>query len=534
MHLLSSLVAFALPLAVSGSLLDSEADLRACVSQVFGATADSRIVDRTNDTYTDARIGEQIQFIRFPSVIAYAEKAAEVPELIACAKKTGHKAVPRSGGHHFASFSALNDSLVIDLSNIDYVNVSTDLKSATVGAGIRFGALYTALDAYNKTFDGGICPTVGLSGFLSSGGFTMQMRSSVGLGVDNVISAVVVTADGKTVTASREENSDLFFAIRGGGGGTYGIVVEWTVSIQTYPISSMVFLNYTDPAVHFDVAQKFLEWSPTAPAELTSSINIYPKYLEFVGWYFGKSQQDLQELMESSGLLEIGKPKTTIAGNCKTLNSRLWGFYTTDCLADEELQKILPILNTVPQPFTQIEDYPQYSLSEITKNPSLPVAPRWERYRRQAKSFFVQKDRPMNSSTLQEVITKIGELTEESQGWAEWHSWNLSVPTTDSAFAWKDKASAHLEFQVHGSTDPEVQATYDEWFEDIENLLRPALGPASYGGEMDVDISTNPLISYYGDNVCKLIEIKKRWDADEFFTNPFSIPSTVPDDIDCP
>lgn len=70
----------------------------------------------------------------------------------------------------FAGWSALNNSLVVDVTHINSVSVSQDLKSATVGGGIRLGALYTALNSYGLTFHGGICPTVGLGGYVGVGG----------------------------------------------------------------------------------------------------------------------------------------------------------------------------------------------------------------------------------------------------------------------------------------------------------------------------------------------------------------------------
>ncbi|KAJ5547456.1 hypothetical protein N7494_005041 [Penicillium frequentans] len=414
--------------------MNSSTALRECVSRVFGSTSELRIVDPSNDTYTDARIGEKIQFNHFPKVIAFAQNVLEIPHLIQCARITGHKAVLRSEGRHFEGWSALNDTLVIDISHIDYVHVSAGREFATVGGGFRLGALYTALDAYNITLNGGICPTVGLSGFLSSGGFTMQMRSPVGLGVDNVVAAKVVIAAGEIVVASKTQNPDLFYAIRGGGGGTYGIKVEWTLKLVTCPRSAMVFMNWTDPAVHFEVAQRYNEWAPSAPAEFGSNIDIYPGSLQLIGWYLGKSKQDIEDLVKGSGLLEIGNPETKIGGNCSTDNSRLLGYYIDECVADDQLTYVRSVLNTAPQAFTQIGDYPQYIYDETYKNPSLPAAPPWERYRRQAKSFFIQKDKPLEDETLRKVIKHIGKLSPESQGWAEWHAWNLSDPNTDSSF----------------------------------------------------------------------------------------------------
>ena len=108
---------------------------------------------------------------------------------------------------------------MIDTTHIDYVNVSPDATTAVVGGGVRLGALYVALDKYNTSWPGGICPTVGLTGLLSSGGFNMQMRS-LGLSADHVSAASVILANGTVVTASNTENPDLFWAIRGGGGAT--------------------------------------------------------------------------------------------------------------------------------------------------------------------------------------------------------------------------------------------------------------------------------------------------------------------------
>jgi FAD/FMN-containing dehydrogenase len=378
----------------------------------------------------------------------------------------------------FLSYSALNNTLVIDITHIDYVSVSSDLQTATVGAGIRFGSLYTALDAYNRTFTGGICPTVALSGFLGSGGFNMQMRQ-LGMGVDHIVSAKVVTADGDMVTASTTSNPSLFWAIRGGGGGSYGIVVEWQLQILQFPRSAMFLLNWTDPADRFPATQRFLEWGPAAPSALTSQINVYRDYVQVVGWYYGQSADALTALVNSSGLLSIGNPAVYISGGCNTDNARMFSYVgVTSCEPDDDVEQLAPyVLNTIQQPFTQVDSYPQFTYNETTHNPSEPTAAPWQRFRRMAKSFFVQKSRPMDAATLQQVVDRIAQLDEGSQVWGEWHAWNLSSSTaTPNAFGWREQAAAHLEFQIHGSEDAATQEVYQKWMDDLESLLRPALG----------------------------------------------------------
>lgn len=125
----------------------------------------------------------------------------------------------------FLGYSVPTDTLVIDITHIDDAQISEDLETVRVGVGIHLGSLYTALDLHNKTFTGGICPTVGLSGYLGSGGFNLQI-GTLGLAADHVLSATVVMAEGNAGTASKDQNADLFWTIRGGGAGTYGIIAD--------------------------------------------------------------------------------------------------------------------------------------------------------------------------------------------------------------------------------------------------------------------------------------------------------------------
>ncbi|KAJ6780945.1 hypothetical protein PWT90_05372 [Aphanocladium album] len=503
-----------------------------CVASVFSATASQRIVRPSDPTYLDARLGETIQDKEFPLLIAFAEKVSEVPLLVKCAQAAGIKAVPRTGGHSFTSSSALTGTLVIDVGHINYVRVSANRGSAVVGGGIRLGALYTALSEYNATFVGGICPTVGLGGYLGSGGFNMQQRIQ-GMAVDHVLAAKVVTADGRIVTASPKSHSDLFWAVRGGGGGTFGIVVEFTLALSQFPRSAMLRMTWTDKESRFPVSKRFMDWAPKQEPAFMSQINVYRDSVQIVAWHYGQSASALQKLVDGSGLMSIGQPEVTVAGGCNTNNARLFGYTIMDCVADEKVDA--SILNVIPNPFSQVDSNPQFQYKEERKSSTVGPAPPWDRFRRMSKSFFTQKDKPLQDAVLQGLLDRIAELDEASQVWGEWHAWNISdtAPRSSNAFAWREKAYAHLEFQVHGSTNQAQQKTYDDWFANLESYLRPVVGPASYSGYTDSDISTEPLTSYYGDNVCKLIQVKKKYDPKAFFTNPFAIPASPPAGIHC-
>lgn len=372
----------------------------------------------------------------------------------------------------FESYSALNGTLVIDLGHVDKVQVSDDHQSAVVGAGIRLGALYTSLRSYKTTWPGGICPTVGLSGLLSAGGFNMQMRA-LGISANWVQSAEVVTADGQTLTASTTSHPDLFWAIRGGGGGSYGVVTQFTLSLVQMPRSAMVAIDWNSTDDRYPVAKRFLEWAPRQDSKFTSQVNVYKSSVQILGWYYGGTADQLQVLLDDSGLPKIGHPQVKVAGNCSTENSRLWGPVVTDCLPDDKVPT--SILNVVPDAFSKFGDNPQFQFDETPASTTEPVADPWPRFQRLSKSFFIQKDKLLPDDTLEGVIDRIGALDDASQVWAEWHAWNITGGS-DFAFAWRDQAYAHLEFQVHGSNDTATQRKYTDWFADLENYLRPTVG----------------------------------------------------------
>lgn len=303
----------------------------------------------------------------------------------------------------------------------------------------------------------------------------MQMRQN-GLGVDNVESAKVVTADGCVVTASRDENADLFFAIRGGGGGSYGIVIEWTLRMYEFPRSAMVYLQWNGSDTRFDIAKTFHEWAPRADAALSSQVNLYKNRTDVIGWCYGCTLDKLQGMVNASGLLAIGKPAAYISGGCNTINARLFGYGVNECGADEAVAQVAPfVVNTIQQPFIQIPGYANFTYNETTKAPELPPAQPWARFIRLSKSFMVQKDKLLTDETMRNAISRIDELDDAAQGWIEWHAWNISV-AGDAAFAWREQAYSHMEFIVSSSADEKVHAGYVKWFKSLEDYLRPLVG----------------------------------------------------------
>jgi FAD/FMN-containing dehydrogenase len=169
-------------------------------------------------------------FQDFPQFIAYCEVFSDVRECLQFARARKLPVVIRSGGHSTAGFS-INSGMVIDVSRLIYVVVDTGKKQASVGAGTRFGHLNNALDIYNLHVPGGGCHDVCVAGFMQGGGYGYTSRE-FGMNCDNVVDATVMLADGSIVIASEKTNPDLFWALRGGTGGNFGIVLQVTYQLH--------------------------------------------------------------------------------------------------------------------------------------------------------------------------------------------------------------------------------------------------------------------------------------------------------------
>jgi FAD/FMN-containing dehydrogenase len=163
-------------------------------------------------------------FQNFPQLIVYCQGFADVVRSIAFAKEVGLKPVCRSGGHNTAGYS-VNDEMVIDVSGINYVRVDPDARVAWVGAGANFAQINAALELYGLHMPGGGCETVCAAGYMQGGGygFTSLM---FGMNCDQVLGFQMALADGRIVKADAKENPDLFWAVLGGTGNNFGVLLE--------------------------------------------------------------------------------------------------------------------------------------------------------------------------------------------------------------------------------------------------------------------------------------------------------------------
>ncbi|MGX6602137.1 FAD-dependent oxidoreductase [Micromonosporaceae bacterium Da 78-11] len=222
------------------------------------------VVVPSSPSYATAKQLELAQFDAVsPRAVVYCACAEDVSLAVRYAQHYGLPVAVRSGGHSYAGYST-TPGVIIDLSRLNSVVVGAG--TVTIGPGAQNVDVLNTLAPHGLVVSEGGCPTVAAGGFLQGGGFGFLTRP-LGMACDAIASAQVVLADGSIVTASSTQETDLFWAIRGGGGGNFGVVTSFTVVPHAGDQMSVATLSfaYDDAA---DVLDGVTNWLPDAPRSI--------------------------------------------------------------------------------------------------------------------------------------------------------------------------------------------------------------------------------------------------------------------------
>jgi hypothetical protein len=208
---------------------------------------------------------------RRPTLIARCAAVADVVAAVRFAKRTGLIVAVRGGGHSWPGLSLCDGGVVIDLSLMKGIRVDPEAATVRAQAGVLLGELDRATQAFGLAVPAGIVTHTGLAGLTLGGGIGHLMRK-FGLTIDQLLSVDLVTANGETVKASEDENPDLFWGVRGGG-GNFGIVTSFEFRLN--PLGPMVMAGpvFWHMADAPEVLRFYRDWITDVPDDLTTIVN---------------------------------------------------------------------------------------------------------------------------------------------------------------------------------------------------------------------------------------------------------------------
>jgi FAD/FMN-containing dehydrogenase len=224
------------------------------------------VIGPADPNYDQARRVWNADIDRRPAVIARCLSPADVAAAVSFAADQNLEIAVRGGAHSISGASVVDDGLMIDLSQLNQVNVNPQTMRARAGGGALLADLDAATQAHGLAVPAGIISHTGVGGLTVGGGMGWLTRQA-GLSIDNLLSAQVVTADGQIQRAAADENPDLFWAIRGGG-GNFGVVTEFEFRLHEVGPIVQLGLLFWDLAQGQDVLRLAREIIATLPPEL--------------------------------------------------------------------------------------------------------------------------------------------------------------------------------------------------------------------------------------------------------------------------
>lgn len=436
-----------------------------------------------------------------PEAIAYCASPPDVQACLSFARKFALPLAARGGGHSYAGYST-SSGLVVDVTRMNVVQVNASAGSAIVGAGARLIDVYAAVAQHGMVIPAGSCPTVGIAGVTLGGGIGVLGRK-FGLTCDNLLAAQVVLADGRMLTCDANTNADLFWALRGGGGGNFGVVTSFT--FQTHQVATLSLFTldwpWSSAATMVDAWQN---WAPQTPDELWSNCLLLgtgdkssDPIARVNGVYVGDSAALNALLRQFTSSIRVAPASSYVseAGILETMliEAGCYGKTVSEC-------------HLVGQTPDGQEQRDTYSAKSDFYTRALP---------RQGIDTLVSAiDRRQASST----IAGGGILLDAAGG-----AINRVAPDA-TAFAHRD-ALFSAQYLAHwNANDPAsvVTANYT-WLADTWQAMRPYASGAAYQNYIDPNLA-DWQHAYYGANLPRLQRIKATYDPGNLFHFAQSIP----------
>src|SRR6266852_1496308 len=436
-----------------------------------------------------------------PAAIAYCVSLADVQTCLSFVQCFGLPFTPRSGGHSYAGYSTTT-GLVVDITSLNAVKVNAGTGGATIGAGARLIDAYAALAQQGFSLPAGSCPTVGIAGLTLGGGVGVLGRK-FGLTCDNLLSAQIILANGRVLTCDASHYSDLFWALRGGGGGNFGVVTSFT--FQAHAVSSLsLFTLYWPWSSAADVVAAWQNWAPQAPDELWSNCVLQSTShkgsnpIVLVNGVYVGGVTPLNSLLQQLTRQIPATPTSTYVSSASLLDTMLTA---AGCYGKTVEQCHLPSQNQHGQ------------LVRDTFS---------------AKSDYFTRPLPRSGITV--MVSAVAQcqvssiLGANGIGLDAYGGAINRVPSKATAFVHRSALfSAQYSANWNASNPASVAAANQTWLANTWQEMRPYASGGAYVNYIDPDLP-NWQLAYYGANLPRLQHVKAIYDPGNLFHFVQSIP----------
>lgn len=415
-----------------------------------------------------------------PAAVARCQSVADVQACLAFAQSEGIPLVARSGGHSYAGFS-LTPGLMIDVSPMNQIALDPATGLARLGGGTRNANVYEALRPPSVSVTHGRCKEVGVGGLVLGGGIGFNMRLH-GLTCDGLVETEMVTADGRVLTCNAQQNSDLFWACRGAGGGNFGIHTSFT--FQTFAVTQLTVYQLSWRTNLRQVLGALSQLLPSAARELGCKVSL---------------------VTSADGSMEV-----QLLGQLLGSPAQLTSF-------------LAPVLTAFTPDTSRVEVRPYWDAQEFLSEEGDPQFSH-------ERSHYVFGQ--LSDAALDTVLDFMGRWPRTSAN-TDWKFFLLGGAVADVAPG--DTAYVHRQASMISSIElvwtaqdsPQVIAANQAWLADFHAAMRALTSDSSYQNFLD-EAQPNPLSAYYGANLGRLVGVKSQIDPGNVFHYPQSIPVSLP------
>jgi FAD/FMN-containing dehydrogenase len=441
----------------------------------FKANLRGRVIQPGDADYDEARKVYNGMIRKKPRLIARCADVADVIRSVNFARDNDLLVSIRGGGHNAGGLGICDDGLVIDLASINYTRVDPAAHTVTAGGGCVWGDVDHATHVFGLATPSGIISTTGVGG-LTLGGGVGHLTRKCGLSIDNLVSADVVLANGKFVKANADENSDLFWALRGGG-GNFGVVTAFTFKL--HPIDMI----YGGPMLYelsetADVMKWYRDLIPAAPDDLNG----------FFAFLTVPPAPPFPEHLHMKKMCGV-----------------IWAYVGPQDKAEKTFEPIrafkkpaLDFVGPLPQPALQ-------SMFDALYPPGLQWY--W-------RADFVNE---INDDAIAQYV-RFGEALPTMHSTMHMYPINgaaARVGKSDTAWNYRDSNWAQVIVGV--DPDPANNEKIISWTKNFYDAVHPYSAGGAYVNFLMGDEGEGRVKATYGDNYERLVAIKNKYDPDNFF-----------------